>query len=911
MDGQRLNSKKRERQEGSHDGHWDPQNDSENNIIILPVTKKARKATGRASSLSPTSSPSLRYRFDPLPNGYIRLLKLLPHRDKCAPIQCHLVNHFLLDPDSGEGPHLYEALSYVWGSPEKSQIIYTETGFIDITRNLHAALLRLRDRTFPRIIWADGICINQDDSTERACQVQSMAMIYAIATRVVVWLEQPVHGEIATNGDEALEVIRVAGQSTSDRVSQADRKAVSTLLHRSWFQRVWTLQEISAARQILITTLGTEIDGFGFYLGLKALNPVLGDSSMQNLVHSVTYLLEGSTTRPKKITAGTDRFSLNISPLGQLIDIYHRRQATDRRDKVYALLGMSPHNYSISVDYDISWKDLFRHLIKSLIGPGASVDTWNEDEFALIRTKGHIIGKVLHVSTDGGSIGKQVITIRLTNSLRHFLIHCELNETAWVIQTVAKPICAGDIVCIFPGASCPAVIRGHEDYCTLLATSITPLIVAPARRQLHHLLRYTRLESGPPLSFLLFWDWEGSSGQPEKLESYDSLQYRVLHRRNIKLSNHWNRAARLHIMGMLLMELDYDLDASGLLLRAIELYEGKTRIGELLDTREVTDIHRKYHSRRFRLVANILARKSDGFSSTQNDALEIARWHNFELMKFLFDRKGKEVQITERLFEAAIANQHYALKLIKLFMEEQVDKVVITERILEKALQNQDRENLIALLRYQDVGNTAVTAEILITAIQQGKSAQYLTHTFLAMQNDKTVITERVLKKAASQGRWAKEILALLLARQDDKTVITEAVLCRAAKQGLWAKEIMTLLLSQQIAENPITEEVLRAAACNHDDHGGLMALLVNQQFDKSVITDDVLIEASRSRGNIEPLINYGGDELSISGNLLMAFDPDDEEAAEFFSSRYMEQYIRVCSMILRALARMGIEVSR
>ncbi|KAK3363907.1 hypothetical protein B0T25DRAFT_55606 [Lasiosphaeria hispida] len=56
-----------------------------------------------------------------LKQGNIRLLRLLPHKDMKAPIQCQLFKYHL--QESNRGAHLYDALSYVWGSEEDKQPI--------------------------------------------------------------------------------------------------------------------------------------------------------------------------------------------------------------------------------------------------------------------------------------------------------------------------------------------------------------------------------------------------------------------------------------------------------------------------------------------------------------------------------------------------------------------------------------------------------------------------------------------------------------------------------------------------------------------------------------------------------------------------------------------------------------------
>src|SRR6266576_3670265 len=106
------------------------------------------------------------YRYSSLPPGHngIRLLRLMPNKDKTAPIKCQLFNYSL---QSDQRTHLYEALSYVWGNPNKTVPIFISGHRFYITENLHAALWHLRDCSIERIIWVDAICINQADDKEK------------------------------------------------------------------------------------------------------------------------------------------------------------------------------------------------------------------------------------------------------------------------------------------------------------------------------------------------------------------------------------------------------------------------------------------------------------------------------------------------------------------------------------------------------------------------------------------------------------------------------------------------------------------------------------------------------------------------------------------------------------------------
>lgn len=133
-------------------------------------------------------------------------------------------------------PHLYEALSYVWGSPNKSASASINGWDLRVTANLHSTLLRLRDRFFERILWADSICINQEDEKEKESQIQFMTKIYRPADRVIVYL-----GETASDSDQAMEVLHAAAgdDSTDVEVSERSQEVILKLLGRPWFRRMW------------------------------------------------------------------------------------------------------------------------------------------------------------------------------------------------------------------------------------------------------------------------------------------------------------------------------------------------------------------------------------------------------------------------------------------------------------------------------------------------------------------------------------------------------------------------------------------------------------------------------------------------------------------------------------------------
>ncbi|KAH9233960.1 hypothetical protein K456DRAFT_1772342 [Colletotrichum gloeosporioides 23] len=405
--------------------------------------------------------------------GCIRLLRLSPHEDDDAPIQCQLFEYSLAKARR-KGTHLYEALSYCWGSPTQSQTVFTNEGSLQVTENLHAALLRLRDPALERIIWADAICINQDDLDEKGYQVQLMAEIYARSSCVIVWLENVtgyhrLDSELQAGGRQAIRALEEAPP-----VNEQDRLAVEKLLDRPWFHRVWVLQEVAAARHVLVMCKFAEIDGQVFCSGLKQMSTYLHlmDEDARSRILSTNNLIKDATSRPKGVVKVSHQFSLQISSLGRLIELHHVREARDRRDKIYALLGMSTNTPDGLVpNYQMSWTNLFPRLVKSLVPQSLSVTTIDENGTALIKIRGCVIGTVNEVRQVDTWYGQQMVKI-IPHKFDPLDEYEHVATLVWSFQATAKRIHRGDTICLLQGTSLPTIIRAHQDYCSIVTIAI-------------------------------------------------------------------------------------------------------------------------------------------------------------------------------------------------------------------------------------------------------------------------------------------------------------------------------------------------------------------------------------------------------------------------------------------------------
>jgi hypothetical protein len=84
-----------------------------------------------------------------------------------------------LDPVSLNVNPSYFALSYCWGDAKARTEIKVNGQQVSVTKSLECALRYLRKVDEDVVIWADAICINQQDTAEKSAQVSMMGDIYA------------------------------------------------------------------------------------------------------------------------------------------------------------------------------------------------------------------------------------------------------------------------------------------------------------------------------------------------------------------------------------------------------------------------------------------------------------------------------------------------------------------------------------------------------------------------------------------------------------------------------------------------------------------------------------------------------------------------------------------------------------
>jgi ankyrin repeat protein len=324
----------------------------------------------------------------------------------------------------------------------------------------------------------------------------------------------------------------------------------------------------------LIMCGSAEIDGYAFCLGLELLKGFYETrKDLQGLIRPITYLIRGAIFRPKHATSGSDMDSLNICPLGELIDMYHTHKATVSHDKVYALLGMSSVDGSIaslSPNYAVPWEELLQRLVKFLLHERVSVETGPKKEMAVIRSKGLVLGQVSSVKSDITRDSRQNVNIIFKKTLE-CLGYNEKYGTHWTLKVSAKQLQEGDIVCLLQGAPKPVIVRPCKDYFAIIRIAAFPED-KPTKSGNIEWSKVLQSITVFPHDFLLVWDWT------EKLDigEYENLvrtdEWMSKHSQT-ELEGHLNKATRIWDVSLILEDLEEYKGAEERLQEAIESYE--------------------------------------------------------------------------------------------------------------------------------------------------------------------------------------------------------------------------------------------------------------------------------------------------------------------------------------------------
>ena len=278
----------------------------------------------------------------------------------------------------------YDALSYCWGSQDRTRPIVCDNASLSVTPNLESALRRVRAPDVARNFWIDQLCIDQDNLKEKEQQLGLMAEIYRQSYKLLIWLGDDgddsrkayklidclsrldphgSHGIKDSNNDPSQQI---RGSIALDQLKShglpgpkdASWQELRSLLSRSWFSRIWTIQEAAVATN-------TEfLWGKQYSLSWQSMVSIIvsiredlprtllgSDIIFRGLPADSVYRI-GATTQTLETRTQHDLFNLALT--------YKAYGATKPQDKLYALLNLS--NSPQAADYGQSSEITFHEM---------------------------------------------------------------------------------------------------------------------------------------------------------------------------------------------------------------------------------------------------------------------------------------------------------------------------------------------------------------------------------------------------------------------------------------------------------------------------------------------------------------------------------------------------------------------
>lgn len=278
------------------------------------------------------------------------------------------------------------------------------------------------------MIWADAICINQENITERSKQVPMMDRIYQNSWRTVVWLGlgtencEECFKMLHDLAQDAMTLENTSSAGSVDKGTIADdpdsaslpaiiqhflrrepidspkkdqylaRRDIWEIFHCDWWFRAWTLQEILLSSSIILVQGSQEIDWQDFCLavdhGLRMRIWTFMGAGAFVAEDIIPYL----SIKSLRLQLGLQRDPVPDQPdfraqgVLKLLEMCRQRQARDPRDKIYAIFGMvkavqsmrpasdTVHNFIMDPDYTKPISYVYRTLTQQLIETTESLD---------------------------------------------------------------------------------------------------------------------------------------------------------------------------------------------------------------------------------------------------------------------------------------------------------------------------------------------------------------------------------------------------------------------------------------------------------------------------------------------------------------------------------------------------------
>ncbi|KAK1469599.1 hypothetical protein CMEL01_01366 [Colletotrichum melonis] len=743
-----------------------------------------------------------------------RLLRL-ERGSRNTPVHCRLIQAYLPQQEeetaSERTTHTnqdiipYDALSYCWGdSTRLCQPIHVDGKILFVTEKLLEALNYLRREYEDRILWVDAICIDQSNVQERGHQVGWMGNLYAHADRVLCWLGYVEHNAVhlfslldtfrrrVPQGawtewpldDERWSQLWISTQSEHKLPGCDSSTLISDLMANEWFRRVWILQEVRNAYKASIGCTAGWVDAKVFAISIS-----LSGIKLDNQVAALMSFLPGPT---RKFSQWAQEPNICT-----LLWKFRESQASDPRDRFYALLGLAS-------DTKIKKKEI--------------VADYTKTEESLVE---------------------EVVTYIFGDQVRRH--SCTLTKMAQVQEMIPKLSAIALEKLVFSGVGLAEVQNLVQRQNSTVWLSEAPITYAwctqiglfdyfrsnPVFRQVPH----SQLTAESP-------DWRA----PEETQPISRYSKQTLQENSIQKT----------IFGDdMRIPRENDTAIAPLASRPIgqnrQIYitekfvehvafEGPESFELLLRNREIEV------SMTWNVVQSLSQRGADVVQMVLRhpqveitDAITIeALRQGLEATKALLDKRGHEVQVTKQVIREAAIYSGSSSEMARLLLSEEANFTISSEFIAAVAA-GFGQKGMEFLIEQSGL-RIEVTYQVLKDIKEAGVDVEVIR--MLLSRNLTVRVTEDLVNLLALA--YDADTMRILFDRHGGASAVTEGTL-RCAAHSRIGGDMLELLLNQRPWGNKITEDVIIFAALNPDFGERMIGLLLDQRWNEAIVTERVL----------------------------------------------------------------------
>ncbi|KPI44819.1 uncharacterized protein AB675_2794 [Cyphellophora attinorum] len=258
----------------------------------------------------------------------------------------------------------FYALSYTWGSTAITTQILVDGHVVPVRENLALFLDALINYHYPRRnapphepnflcepvlrLWADYLCINQDDTTEKSPQVALMGNIYRSAVSVCAWL-----GPSTPESDywyDWTQTQDLLDRSTRRNVDMAGlqrmQDAINDVCNRHYWKRVWIVQEMILPSRLWFICGRRRLSRTSFLVAVRCCKRQLQSGALV----PIAKVLPSVKNLDRRLGLKLEYTNGRIGLLGLLEHLAHA-QCDDARDKIYGILAIVRRTHLIKIDY--------------------------------------------------------------------------------------------------------------------------------------------------------------------------------------------------------------------------------------------------------------------------------------------------------------------------------------------------------------------------------------------------------------------------------------------------------------------------------------------------------------------------------------------------------------------------------